>query len=218
MMADLFTFHGSAASLPSLALMQAWLCVAWAMVAAALSLCLLQRLGLRKTFSWIGAGAIAAWVAVPGTLGGHYWLGLAFQAPSIFTVLLSSVWMAQHISQFSAQQYERAVCLSQARVLVGLGVVAGWVLLFDTVGSFSASVYNLGFSAVAPAVALFVLALPWALSGRRWPDASTWIAVLAVVLFLALQLPTGNVFDALLDPGLWAALHIAALKILRQRK
>ncbi len=218
MMADLLSFHTSAASLPSLFLMQVWLGLGWSVTVAALSLWLLQRLGLRKAFAWCGAAVIAIWVAMPGDLGGHYWLGLAFQAPSIVTALLSVVWLVLLVSPRWAQHYERAFSLSQARALNWLGVMIGWVLLADTLGVFAGSLYSWGFSALAPAVAIFALAMPWALTGRLWTDEGSWIAVIAVVLFAVLQLPTGNVFDALIDPWLWIAFHIAAYKSLRYIK
>ena len=56
--------------------------------------------------------------------------------------------------------------------------------------------------------------LPW-----RCPAAShdCEVAPLALLMFAATRLPSGNLWDALLDPWLWSALHIALLRALYQR-
>jgi hypothetical protein len=75
--------------------------------------------------------------------------------------------------------------------------------------------YAWGFSPAAPAVLLLVAVLPWVMSGTRGVVWLFAVAVLAV--FMVLHLPSGNVWDAVMDPWLWAALHVWAWRLVRQR-
>ncbi|MGI9133631.1 MAG: hypothetical protein ACR2I0_06765, partial [Rhodoferax sp.] len=100
-------------------------------------------------------------------------------------------------------------------VLALLGLVLGWVLLLDTLAllPLAGSVYAWGFDANAVAVAALLACLPWlAYGGVSAGSPMQWSALLALVLFVALRLPSGNVWDALLDPWLWLALHVAVLR------
>ncbi len=103
-------------------------------------------------------------------------------------------------------------------ILALLGVLLGWVLLLDTLALLPLQVYAWGFSAAAVALALVVAALPWVFSR---PDAAAqpWLAVvpLALLLFVATHLPSGNVWDVLLDPWLWVALHVYLVRRLSRR-
>lgn len=217
MMEGLLSVGNTEASLPSLLLMQGWQSLGWGVVIAALTLWLLQRWEVSRPFATLSAVVVAAWVVVPGGWGGHHWLGLAFQAPSVAAVLLSGVWIARCVSKRFSPTVQQAFSLGQARFPIGLGVVCGWILLFDTLGVFPISLYSLGFSALAPALVLIILAMPWVIAGGRWPDGASLLGVVAIALFVSLQLPTGNVFDALLDPWLWVVLHIALVQTLRRQ-
>lgn len=89
-----------------------------------------------------------------------------------------------------------------------LGVLLGWVLLLDTLALLPVQWYAWGFSPVAPAVVFLVAMLPWVV----WPAklgnrVGVWLAPLAVMLFVLLRLPSGNLWDALLDPLLWLVLQ-----------
>jgi hypothetical protein len=98
-----------------------------------------------------------------------------------------------------------------------LGVLVGWALLLDTLGVWPNSLYNWGFGAIAPAITLVIVMLPWIVVSTRRPDRSVAWAALAVLLFVVLRLPTGNLFDALLDPGLWCFLQFALIQRWRYR-
>jgi hypothetical protein len=41
------------------------------------------------------------------------------------------------------------------------------------------------------------------------------LVAMAVMAFVVLRLPTGNAWDALLDPWLWVALHVMAFRAWR---
>ena len=213
----LLSWSVATASLPALPLIQIWQSLGWGVVAAALTLWLLQRWAVSRPFATTGAALMAVWMAMPGVWGGHYGLGLAFQAPSVVTVLWAGGWLCQRLSKTVSHTCQQVFSLPQGYFPLVLGVMCGWILLFDTLGVFSISLYNWGFSALAPAVALFVLAMPWAMAGRRWPDGASLLGGVAIVLFVSLQLPTGNVFDALLDPFLWVALQFALVQTRRRQ-
>jgi hypothetical protein len=102
---------------------------------------------------------------------------------------------------------------------VWTGIVVGWVLLLDTLAVFPVSVYPWGFSPAVPAVAVLALLLPWVLRKDTGglPLTHTMLVVVMLV-FIALRLPSGNAWDALLDPWLWLALHVVAFRAWRQRR
>jgi hypothetical protein len=205
------------ALLPPLLWQQIWLSLGWSVVIGALLGWVLARRVQSGRLTCFAAAVLAAWVALPGVWGGHYWLGLAFQAPSLVTVLLSGVWIARQLSAPFDAACVNASKPQRSIFFLGLGVAGGWILLLDTLGVFATSMYQWGFGTLAPAVALLILAMPWALGGRRGLDGGSLVAVSAVALFAVLQLPTGNLFDALLDPLLWVLLHLALIQALRRQ-
>ena len=99
-------------------------------------------------------------------------------------------------------------------VLPALAVALGYVLLLDTFVVLPWQVYAWGFS---PALLLGLLALsllPWVVHGRAALAAGpgVWIAPLSLLLFAATRLPTGNLWDAVLDPCLWLLLQYVLLR------
>jgi hypothetical protein len=84
------------------------------------------------------------------------------------------------------------------------------MLLLDTLALLPFEMYAWGFGpavlAVVALVSLMPLAMRWL--GAPWRQPVMWVPWVAVALFAALRLPTGNVWDALLDPLLWVYLHI----------
>jgi hypothetical protein len=65
-------------------------------------------------------------------------------------------------------------------------------------------------------MALLLLLLPWVLRKEGWAMVSeTPLVAMAVMAFVVLRLPTGNAWDALLDPWLWVALHVMAFRAWR---
>ena len=118
-----------------------------------------------------------------------------------------------------------AECLPSTRPGAGAGSVAlesgggalGWVLLLDTFALWPFSLYAFGFSPAAVLVVALCAVVPWVIGSTH----NTWrlpLVLLGGVLWahVVLRLPTGNVWDALLDPWLWAALQLAWLpRVLR---
>ena len=58
--------------------------------------------------------------------------------------------------------------------------------------------------------------LPWVVQHKPMNVRSRplWMvfAPCTVLVFVALRLPTGNLWDALLDPWLWGALHVFLIR------
>ncbi|MGI9132596.1 MAG: hypothetical protein ACR2I0_01435, partial [Rhodoferax sp.] len=68
-------------------LMHLWLGLGWALVTAWLGASLAARAGWSTRLVRGVALTLALWAVLPGRFGSAYWLGLAFQMPSISAVL-----------------------------------------------------------------------------------------------------------------------------------
>ena len=202
----------SAPALPPLWLMQVWLPLGWAVVLASLVLVVVHRLTRHRGVVWGLPLLVALWALLPGELSPAYWLGLAFQAPSVLLVLVCAWWSGSTLrgAPVVARPGQPWV------VLVLAALVVGWLLLLDTLAQLPVALYALGFDAPALAVVAMATLLPLLQAGaaRR---VSTWLAPLAVLLFVLLRLPTGNVWDAVLDPWLWLGLHGYLLRVVLRR-
>ena len=220
-----------APALPQAWAMQVDVSLGWALVLALLVAVLGARLALpvRRLLAW----GLALWTLLPGPLSLDYWLGLAFHAPSLSAQLLCLVFLQRLLypartvatpPTAATTQAEAAATHVQERfapvpkgllwVLLGAGVLLGYGLLLDTFAVLPQQVYAWGFS---PALLLGLLALsllPWVLRGAA-ADAKNptlWLVPLALLLFAITRLPTGNVWDAVLDPWLWVLLQLAGLR------
>jgi hypothetical protein len=159
---------------------------------------------------WGVALVLASWTWVPGPYSPAYWLGLAFQAPSITSVLLCDALLR---ARFFSTRSGMPQNTSPHRATLGLamlGVVAGWALLLDTFALLPVQLYAWGFSPAAVACVLGIALLPWvAVSTSAYSSRSLrlWVVPVAVLAFAVSRLPSGNVWDAVLDPWLWLVLH-----------
>lgn len=200
--------------LPSPAAMQWGLQASWSVVLAWLGAVLAARWTRARAVPLGVAVALAASAWLPGQASTSYWLGLAFQAPSISAILLCVLLLrAQWLDPADAPPAVVADAVA-ARVtpdtaLAALGVVLGWVLLLDTFALLPVPLYAWGFSPSAAVVAVLLGLAPWLLVGHgRRSGLGTGVCAVAVLLFVLLRLPSGNLWDAVLDPWLWLALHI----------
>lgn len=206
----------SAPALPALGFMQLWLQVGWALVIAGGVTAVLARLTTRFTARVavlrVVAAALALWALLPGPYSSAYWLGLAFQAPSGVLALACGAlaWPALRSTGRAPPGASPAALPAEAGLAVA-GVLLGWVLLLDTFAQLPWAVYGLGFGPAAVAGVLLLTLLPLLQSGACL-RVNAWLAPAAVLLFVALRLPTGNVFDAVLDPWLWLGLHGVVLR------
>ncbi|MBC7919015.1 MAG: hypothetical protein H7Y28_14520 [Rhodoferax sp.] len=186
--------------------MQYWAVhLGWGLVLACALVFAAHRFGKTSRNVVVASTVLAlVWCSVPGPTSLSYWLGLAFQAPSLVTDLLC-IWYLHHCWRGRPTNSNPTPGLL---TLSAAGVLLGWVLLLDTLALLPWPVYAIGFSPVATAVLFFVALLPWMLHGRSaLADSRTWIVPLAVCIFIVLRWPSGNVWDAVLDPSLWLLLN-----------
>jgi len=161
---------------------------------------------------------VIAWTLMPGPMSPAYWLGLAFQTPSLMSGSICLVWFLRQARQAPGAGVSMAGPRVDAlRMLAWVGIGLGWVLLLDTLAWLPVSIYAWGFSSAAFATVLLLAMLLWVLFGATGSNrkasglAAFVLPLLVLTLFLLTRLPTGNVWDALLDPWLWGALQIGWL-------
>jgi hypothetical protein len=195
-------------ALPAAWAMQLGLTVGWALVLALLGVALGWRCSLPVRRGL--AAAIALWTLVPGPVSPDYWLGLAFHAPSLSAMLVCGYLLWRVLFPSGRATPVRARAWTRSAWLLLMGALAlGDVLLLDTFAMLPLQLYAWGFS---PALLLGLAAvalLPWLLRSETAgaTGLEVWVAPLALLLFVLTRLPTGNVWDALLDPWLWLVLH-----------
>jgi hypothetical protein len=201
--------------LPALVLSSWWLHLGWAVVLAWLAAGIGRWLGLSRAAQLGLAAALGLWTCVPGPYAPGHWLGLAFQAPSISLVVLCAWSFYRSVAPMPALPRQEQPA---ARGLALAGILLGWVLLLDTLAVLPVAVYAWGFSPAIPALALLAVLLPWVLrQGAVAMAPAVVLLVIAVLAYVVLRLPSGNAWDALLDPWLWLALHIMAIRSWRAR-
>jgi hypothetical protein len=212
-------WSGQAAAVLPTAWMLHWgRSVGWAVVLACAGARVLH--GQTAPVRWVSALALAAWACVPGEWSPTFWLGLAFQSPSVLGCLLclyglersGNASAAQTGAYVLAYSGGRSAAVSQSRFLTlfaWAGVALGYLLLLDTLALLPLQIYAWGFGSVALLAALAVVLLPW-VAGVR--GALVWAAPLSLLLFALTRLPSGNMWDALLDPITWVGLHLVLFK------
>ncbi|ARV20289.1 hypothetical protein AEP_03367 [Curvibacter sp. AEP1-3] len=202
----------STPALPDLVVMQLWLHVGWALVLAGGGAAVLAQLSMPLLFRRVIALVLGLWVLMPGNLSAAYWLGLAFQAPSVLGALACAYvgWAALRPTVARAAENATRPLRWEAGLVV-CGVLLGWALLLDTFAQLPSALYPLGFGQPVLLALLVVAVLPLLQVGavRR---VGAWLAPVALLLFVLLRLPTGNAFDVVLDPWLWVVLHGVALR------
>lgn len=209
--------------LPAALAQQIWLHLGWSVVLASLGANLVARWlpsrpGRLDAWQWGIALVLALWTWVPGPYSPAYWLGLAFQAPSITAVLLCDALMRKRF--FPTQDVMRiAEPLSQtAFALACAGVLVGWALLLDTLALLPVQLYAWGFSPAAVGLVLITALIPWLVGAapRISSRSFAWVVPGAVLVYAVWRLPSGNVWDAVLDPWLWLVLHVYVARTLRR--
>jgi hypothetical protein len=206
-------------------MMRMGLAVGWALVLALLGAGIGYKLSRNRRR--LVALALALWAIVPGPVSPAYWLGLAFDVPSLAAMLLAG-WGLRRLL-FDADT--RAVSTSLHYAAVEPGVTAaqlwqlwalvalGYLLMLDTFAVLPFQIYAWGFSPLLLLGLLALSLLPWLLGGHALVRrvAPVWLAPVALLLFAATRLPTGNLWDALLDPWLWLILQWLLVRGLYRR-
>ena len=190
--------------LPSGASARGALPVFWAVVLVFAALYFTKSLA-KPRGKWI-ALAVIALALVPGPWSPTYWLGLAFQLPSLMTVGLCIMALVSHRHSSTSRPSTKATSTKH-----WLGILLGWLLLLDTFVLLPFSLYRWGYSPLMLALLSTVAATLWAL-GREGTRRGTALLLIVLALFVITRLPSGNVLDAVIDPWLWFALQLSAIK------
>lgn len=188
-----------------------YLVLAWALVLACAGLELMRRTPLARTggWRWLLPAVLWLWALWPGPASPAYWLGLAFRAPSAVTALLCAWWLLQQLRP-AAGPLEASRAWRGAEA-AGIGL--GWLLLLDTFAVLPFPLYAWGFSPLVLGVAALLAGGPWLLAAAPRPvPGVSWLLGGALLLHGLLRLPTGNLWDALLDPWLWGWLQLGLLR------
>lgn len=187
------------AVLPHAVFLPLWVKLSWALVASAVVLRLTYAL---KPMLW-PAAVVGVVMLLPRTEVLSGYLALAFQTPSL-VLMAWALWCWADVLEL------REPVVTTSLPVALFGVLLGWALVVDTLNGwptfFNLQLYALGFEAAGLWLVLAFTAavLLWAQVPWRWVLS----AVMVLAAYVLLRLPTGNVWDAVLDPFVWLALHV----------
>jgi hypothetical protein len=191
-------------SLPDLALQIFYGRLAWGIVLLALLAALVParwRLG-RRTMAMAACGMLLLMV-LPGSLSPAYGLGLALQYPS--GLMVGCCLLGLH-ARWRGEPVPVLMPVSLAAPLA----IAGAALYLDAMGLLAQGYYYAAFGAVgAPLLALLGVAGCALAIARGQGRGHVLVLLGALLLFSLLRLPSGNLWDAVLDPLLWAWAVVA---------
>lgn len=200
------------APLPETAFQQICVHMLWGLLLATAA----WRAGARLQPRWRQglAALVVVWAAIPGPVSPAYWLEMAFAAPSWTSALLCGMWLLQQTRAHAvvANSWRAGEPPGIPWLWALFGMALGWVLALDTFAAlpFAESVYAWGFSPLAPLCLALVGAGAWVVR----PGWANVLPMLAVALYVGTRLPSGNIWDAVIDPLLWLYLHGAvALRV-----
>ena len=219
-------------TLPDLAMQSIYARLAWGVVLAAVLLgastrWLSRRAALSRTALLILGGLALAVMWLPGPASPAFWLGLVFSYPSVMlaaccAVNIGLLWgragMPLNASGDSASVPAAGPAAALNATLATTLAIGGSVLYADAAGWLALQIYARGFETpFAPAAALAIGAV--AVGALRSPALQPTGAVLlaCVMAFTLARLPSGNLFDALLDPLMWCWAVGVSLRALRAR-
>ena len=198
--------------------------------AQALARPLLWALTLGGAVHWLARGrsprvrqaalaCVLLWVALPGSASLAYWLAQAFQMPSLSSAALGLAYLWRVWRGPPRAGARAATACQLIRSLRWLAVLLGWLLLLDLLALLPVALYGWGFGTPALAAVCVLLLAGWLRWGAE-PAARPWLALAAVVLllFVLTRWPSGNLWDALLDPLLWLGLQLRWLWAWRGRR
>jgi len=223
----LWPWEASAAITPALSVLSVGMHVGWALVLGAISVWLLQTFSIKRRR--VVAVAVILLCLIPNAWSPSWWLGLAFQTPSLILQGLCGLYLYRGLQAHSASSTaldDSTVSQIKLRWPPGLllpAIIAGWLLALDTFALFGISFYPIGFTPYTVLAALFFACLLQLISTRSGHPASTRhyrelavIILFAIVVHMLFRLPTGNMWDALIDPWLWMMAHGFAASTLIQ--
>ena len=222
-----FPWQAQVSITPSLNMLALDMHVGWALVLGAATARLLQPV---QRLARTGAILLVMLLCLlPNEWSPSWWLGLAFQTPSLVLQMLCAL----YLYRAWRTAYRAHVALSEPDTLtsniawpaslVWAAIVLGWLLLLDTFAWFDVALYAIGFTPYAVLAALLFACLLQLISARSAHAAHTQhcrelaaVILIALLLHVFTRLPTGNVWDALLDPWLWLWAHLIMLMRLKR--
>ena len=138
-------------------------------------------------------------------------LGMVFQTPSLMTLCACLAVAWSDIKGPSVRLFGNHTDTRLSPWLWFAVVLVGWCLLFDAFGMLPWDIYSLGFDHQllwsAWWLSGFWITIAYLLSLPDWHAKAATCWLLATGLFVATHAPSGNVWDAWLDPGLWLFAH-----------
>jgi len=146
-------------------------------------------------------------------------LGLAFQTPSLLTLCLCLGVAWRDIRQLP----ERLIYSNPpAKVSVWIWLIlslTGWLLVLDSFGQLPWDLYPLGFEHnilwLGWSMAMLWLLIAYLLGNADWQAQAAGCWLLATGLFVLTHGPSGNAWDAWLDPWLWLYAQAKLINVWR---
>jgi len=207
--------HGLNASLllPPLALQQLFHAVIWLAVLSWLGVQCLPSYDRRWRWVMCSAAALLVLLVWQSVLPA---LGMVFQTPSLMTLCACLAVAWSDIKGPSARLFGNHTDTRLSPWLWFAVVLVGWCLLLDAFGMLPWDIYSLGFEHRMLWLAWWLSGLwittAYVLSLHDWHAKAATCWLLATGLFVATHAPSGNVWDAWLDPGLWLFAHYQWIK------
>jgi hypothetical protein len=231
MMGFHWPWDASASITPSLLALSVGMHLGWALTLGAGAVFLLRTTKVTNVTSRrIVALLIALLCLLPNEWSPSWWLGLAFQTPSLTLQGLCGLYLYQHLKVQAGTTMPLTDSTTppvQSRwplSLLLVAIIAGWVLALDTFALFDIALYAIGFTPYAVLAALFFACLLQLISARSGHAQHTRhyrelaaIVLIAIVVHLLVRVPTGNLWDALLDPWLWVIAHGLAIYVVLRK-
>jgi hypothetical protein len=184
--------------LPAAETLPIWVALSWGLVVSA---CILNA--AKNTIHQRCIGLVAFVVVIFPALKLSGYLALAFQTPCLLFVMWALLrWKDAILKQDRISE-------SLPVILPVLVILLGWGLVFDTLNFWppflNFNLYAWGFEAGALWMVIFVAVLVlifFEVSPQR-----ILFFLLTLAFFSIVRLPTGNIWDAVLDPFIWIICH-----------
>lgn len=192
--------------------------VGWALTLAAVTLFLLRWAPKSMRFAF--GAAVFLLALVPVNWGLSQWMGQAYQTPSLVTQGLALLYLYRVLMSAGTAECGPASTNNRWPVSVLLvSIAVGWILVLDTFAILPMPLYALGYSTEPALFGLVAAVVFWTVSMKSSNGAGdaqgsrdlAVVLVLAIAIHTFTRLPSGNAWDAMLDPWLWLVSHGALI-------
>ncbi len=198
--------------LPWLGVQTAYATLAWAIVLAAAMLAVWAwRRRVRPAIAMVVMVMSVLACALPGSASPDYWLMLAFNLPSPLLVFLCAMTLPANARNLDGHR------VMPTGLAAGLALT-GALLYSDSVGWIHLGLYVRGFGGEAAFAGLVVGAAAVLAIATGLARGTAFAVLGALALFALWRLPSGNVWDALLDPLLWLWSVFSLVARARERR